>query len=133
MVLWKGFRSLLLLTLRRHGNLLPLTRYLWRKHLSNYPFSTLERIFVFFHADLCPPNIMVSEEGLNTGIIDWETAAFYPRVWIATKPQVSHAFVLGNEEKGAWSNLLVQALEEQGFVSDVPKFKEWRLRIRQGL
>jgi len=49
---------------------------------------TLGRDFHFYHPDLGPGNIIVSD-GRVAGIIDWEAAGFYPPFWIATKPSVS--------------------------------------------
>jgi aminoglycoside phosphotransferase len=36
---------------------------------------------VFTHGDIAPRNIMVSDEGHITGIIDWEYAGWYPEYW----------------------------------------------------
>lgn len=36
---------------------------------------------VFTHGYIAPRNIMVDEEGLVTGIVDWETAGWYPDYW----------------------------------------------------
>ena len=52
----------------------------------------------FYHADLGPGNIMVSEEGNVEGILDWESAGFYPRCWIASKPMLSAGFYLSPME-----------------------------------
>ena len=49
--------------------------------------------FHFYHADLGPTNIMVSGDGNVTGILDLESAAFYP---IGTKPKMSYGFILEN-------------------------------------
>jgi hypothetical protein len=61
---------------------------------------------------------MVSEEGNVEGILDWESAGFYPRFWIASKPMVSAGFYL-NSTKGtkreAWRDLLVSMLKKEGF------------------
>src|SRR5437762_6579058 len=40
---------------------------------------------LFTHSDISPRNIMVSEEGHITGIIDWEYAGWYPEYWEAAK------------------------------------------------
>jgi serine/threonine protein kinase len=88
--------------------------------------------FQFYHADLSPSNIMVSENGEVTGILDWEHAAFYPRFWIATKPHVSFGFALegeDGEDQWAWTRLLSQALKERKFVPDVPSFLSWRRTV----
>lgn len=76
--------------------------------------------FYFCHADLSPTNIMVLE-GSVTGIIDWESAAFYPRAWIGTKPRVGYGFILENVDgdKWEWSKLLSEAVEKRDFVPDV--------------
>lgn len=71
----------------------------------------------FYHADLGPSNIMVSEEGNLEGIIDWESAGFYPRCWIASKPMISAGFYLNPTEtkRGAWRDLLGSMLKKEGF------------------
>ena len=57
--------------------------------------------FNFYHADLGPSNIMVSENGNVEGILDWESAGFYPRYWIVSKV--------------AWRDLLISMLRKEGF------------------
>lgn len=39
----------------------------------------------FTHADLAPRNLLVMEDGRLSGIVDWETAGFYPNYWEYTK------------------------------------------------
>ncbi len=48
--------------------------------------------FHFHRSDLGSINIMISAGGEVMGILDWESAGFYPRFWIATKPHISPAF-----------------------------------------
>ena len=86
--------------------------------------------FYFAHLDLSPTNIMVSKDGTVTGILDWESAAFYPRVWIGTKPKVSYGFILEGVDKDvwAWRELLSEALQERRFVPDVEGFQVFRKR-----
>ena len=43
----------------------------------------------FYHADLGPRNIMVWGDGDVLGILDWESAGFYPRGWVVLKPLLS--------------------------------------------
>lgn len=63
--------------------------------ISTEPAPDIVPHFHFYHADLGPTNIMVSEDGDHvTGIIDWESAAYYPRFWAATKPVTAGAFGL---------------------------------------
>ncbi|KAF1938381.1 hypothetical protein EJ02DRAFT_473950 [Clathrospora elynae] len=73
-----------------------------RSYLSN-PTVLKDHIksFHFYHADLGPTNIIVTEDGSIVGIIDWESAAFYPKFWLGTKPLVSTRFFLRGAEKKA--------------------------------
>ena len=38
-------------------------------------------VSVFTHGDIAPRNIMVDETHRITGILDWETAGWYPDYW----------------------------------------------------
>lgn len=72
----------------------------------------------FYHADLGPGNIMVSEEGKVEGILDWESAGFYPRFWITSKPRLSAGFYLNSTEgmkREAWRDLLGSMLKKEGY------------------
>ncbi|KAF1961488.1 hypothetical protein CC80DRAFT_532103 [Byssothecium circinans] len=88
--------------------------------------------FHFYHADLGPTNIMVRKDGSVVGIIDWESAAFYPRFWLGTKPLVSAGFYLSGEKdkKRNWAVMLSDALGREGFPSDVGKYKAWSKAVR---
>jgi Ser/Thr protein kinase RdoA (MazF antagonist) len=89
----------------------------------------IDPLFHFYHADPGPTNIMVSEDGNRiTGIIDWESAAYYPRFWVATKPVTAAAFYLECEtdERKFWGHLLGQALETHGFARLNAAFRRWR-------
>jgi Phosphotransferase enzyme family len=67
--------------------------------------------FHFYHADLGPTNIMVSDDGHVNGILDWEYAAFYPLFCVSTKPFISACFFLkGADDRKAWSMLWTDAL-----------------------
>jgi len=87
--------------------------------------------FPFYHADLSPTNIMVAGDGSVTGILDWESAAFYPRVWIATKPKVAYGFILEDVDgdEWEWRSLFVSALEEKQFSPDVAAFKHFGRKV----
>lgn len=53
------------------------------KRASTEPPPDIDALFHFYHADLDlgPTNIMVSaDDGVITAIIDWELAAYHPRV-----------------------------------------------------
>lgn len=41
----------------------------------------LSETSVFTHADIAPRNIMVDEQNVITGILDWEFAGWYPDYW----------------------------------------------------
>lgn len=51
-----------------------------------HPDTQLEvgEFFHFYRTDLGPTNTLVSDEGELSGIIDWESAGFYPRFWVGT-------------------------------------------------
>lgn len=78
----------------------------------------IKALFHFYHADLGPTNILISEDGsVVTGIIDWESAAYYPQFWIATKPVVASAFWLEStiDKPKLWGELLDEALKANGY------------------
>ena len=81
-------------------------------------YPEVELPLYFYHADLGPSNIMVSEEGNVEGILDWESAGFYPRYWIVSKPMRSAGFYLKSTEgtkREAWRDLLRSMLMKEGF------------------
>lgn len=96
--------------------------------ISTEPTPDIDPLFHFYHADLGPTNIMVSEDGGHvTGIIDWESGAFFPRFWVATKPVPVGAFHLEceNDEPKLWGQLLGQALERHGYKRADAAFRRW--------
>lgn len=115
--------------------------------ISTKPSPKIDALFYFYHADLGPTNIMISEEGsLVTGIIDWESGAYYPRFYIVTKPAISSAYylnrpteqqeVLTNEkeeyekegitdDEKLWGRLLSEALKAKGLGSPDETFLPW--------
>ena len=97
--------------------------------ISTDPAPDIDPQFQFYHADLGPMNIMVSEDGDRvTGVIDWETAAYYPRFWVATKPVTAwRAFNLecDTDEPKLWGQLLGQALETHGYKRLDAAFRRW--------
>lgn len=95
----------------------------------------LELDFHFYHADLGPTNIMVSEDGELSGIIDWESAGYYPRFWLGTKPLVSAGFYLpddgsGIQQRKEWALLLADHLKKAGFPSDLETYACWKRTLR---
>ena len=104
-------------------------RCVYMTKVSAEPGADIDPRFYFYHADLGPTNIMVSEDGGRiTGIIDWESAAYYPRFWIATKPVTAGAFYLECEtdDPKLWGQLLGQALETHGYKRLDAAFRRWR-------
>ncbi|KAL8646449.1 MAG: hypothetical protein Q9226_006853 [Calogaya cf. arnoldii] len=108
----------------------PLTLEQCREALttSSAPCPPFEQ-FHFYHADLGPTNIMVSEGGVVEGIIDWESAGYYPQFWIATKPSVSPGLSLCPVPPGCeeweWRRALKSELERLGFPQARTWFIEW--------
>lgn len=99
-------------------------------HLSAVaPESDLDigSLFYFYHADLGPTNIMVLN-GTIVGILDWESAAYYPEFWIATKPRLSAGFYLQQDrtDRKAWSYILSNMLEANGFSQNLDGYDKWR-------
>lgn len=86
--------------------------------------------FSFYHADLGPTNIIVSKDGSVAGVLDWESAAYYPKFWLGTKPLVSAGFQVPGPEKKAWAHLLARSLENKGLSSDMGSFEAWQSAIR---
>jgi aminoglycoside phosphotransferase (APT) family kinase protein len=109
----------------------PLSQEAMRAYLtkiSTEPAPDIDPQFHFYHADLGPTNIMVSEDGDRvTGIIDWESAAYYPRFWVATKPVTAGAFHLECEtdEPKLWGQLLGQAIADKGYKRLDAAFRRW--------
>lgn len=75
------------------GSLEPLTVYESKKYFLRedlHPNPEIEERFHLYHPDLGPGNILVSSQSQKlSAIINWESAGFYPRFWISTKPSVS--------------------------------------------
>lgn len=97
-------------------------------NISTEPPPAIDPPFHFYHADLGPTDIMISEDGnLVTGIIDWESAAYYPRFWVATKPGYAGAFWLECEtdDPKLWGQLLGQALDASGYKALDTTFRRW--------
>ncbi|KAL8835326.1 MAG: hypothetical protein Q9176_006978 [Flavoplaca citrina] len=96
---------------------------------SSAPCPAMDEDFHFYHADLGPTNIMVAEDGTVEGIIDWESAGYYPNFWIATKPSVSPGLDLCPAPAGCeewdWRKALKSELEGMGFPQLNMWFMEW--------
>jgi hypothetical protein len=98
-------------------------KYLQR--ISKRPTPNFEDIFHLYHADLGPSNILVSQDGEVRGILDWESAAFYPDFWVSLKPYISAGFLLNsNESRHEWVDLFETKLSEIGFTLDMDHV-EW--------
>ncbi|KAL4781678.1 hypothetical protein BJX76DRAFT_359709 [Aspergillus varians] len=74
----------------------------------------------FYHADLGPTNLLISDDGKIKAILDWESAGFYPKYWVTLKPYMSLGFCLPvADDRYAWADLLIAKLAEKGFVLDM--------------
>lgn len=88
----------------------------------------IEKDFHFYHSDLGPSNIIISNGGNVAGILDWESAGYYPAFWIATKPTVAPAFnfdpQIPKHEEHEWRKRLRDELVRLGYS----KLGEWYMR-----
>lgn len=86
--------------------------------------------FHFYHPDLGPGNIIVSDDGRVAGILDWEAAGYYPTFWIATKPSVSPGLdfypPIVKCDDFEWRKCLRMELERWGY----PQASDWYLKWR---
>ena len=89
---------------------------------------TIEEDFHFYHPDLGPSNIIISNDGKVAGILDWESAGYYPSFWIATKPTVSPAFnfypQIPEHEDHEWRKRLRDELKQVGYS----QIGEWYIK-----
>lgn len=100
------------------------------KEISTKPPPDFDAPFHFSHALLHPESIMVSgDDGVLTGIIDWEIASYYPRFWIATKT-ATYKLECDTDEPRLWGELLRKALEAEGFMPS-DKWRPWSLGVRE--
>lgn len=115
----------------------PLTIEEFRTYISasSAGCSALGDEFYFYHADLGPGNIIVSDGGSIAGIPDWESAGYYPRFWIASKPAVSSGFDFCPSVAGfvdhEWRKCLRTELETCGFLSAGLWYMEWSSRSEE--
>ncbi|CAG9986377.1 unnamed protein product [Clonostachys byssicola] len=73
--------------------------------------------FRFYHAELGPKNIILANNDAVAGIINWEFAAYYPSLWLITKPLLG-SFDLEsdpNDPRG-WANLLRDKLQVSNYT-----------------
>ncbi|CAG8205625.1 unnamed protein product [Penicillium salamii] len=85
--------------------------------------------FVFYHADLGPGNIIVENipDTGSVGIIDWETAGYFPRGWIRTKFRTSSGLDLPGsvEEEHWWRGEVQESLGVRGFEDFSKEWERW--------
>lgn len=102
----------------------PLSRAVTEKYfrrISTQPSAPVGDRFHFYHADLNPLNVLVSDDGTTvSAILDWESAGFYPKFWISLKPYRSGGFNLDapGDSRYEWTDLLESKLSDLGFVLD---------------
>ncbi|KAL2859273.1 hypothetical protein BJX68DRAFT_261716 [Aspergillus pseudodeflectus] len=88
--------------------------------------------FHFYHADLGPTNVLISDDGKIKSILDWESAGYYPKYWVTLKPYMSLGFCLpAANDRYAWADLLIAKLGERGFVLDMACI-EWYKDLDRG-
>jgi aminoglycoside/choline kinase family phosphotransferase len=90
--------------------------------------------FVFFHADLGPSNIMVTDNPRSgrLGIIDFEISGLFPRGWVRTKFRISPGLDLSSAVTDTsptyWRSEVQKALEKKGFEDYSEGYMEWLQR-----
>lgn len=85
-------------------------------------------IFIFYHCDLGPGNIIVNPEERSIGIIDWETAGFVPKEWIRTKFCISSGMDLPGDDQESrvdWRRRVQRQLEKEGFSEIAEQWMTW--------
>lgn len=85
-------------------------------------------IFVFYHCDLGPGNIIVNTAEDSIGIIDWETAGFVPKEWIRSKFRISGGLDLPGGDQASrvdWRRRVQRQLEKEGFSDIVERYRTW--------
>lgn len=82
----------------------PIARFKWQKKLASERRNSSGG-FVLTHGDLSPANIMV-DNGIVTGIIDWDRSGFYPEY-------AEYAFALGlwHPYENWWREVLKEVLQ----------------------
>jgi hypothetical protein len=103
----------------------PLTGRQMKAYMSNIsrePVPDFDDTLPFYHCDLGPTNILVSDDGDSVAaIIDWEAAAYFPSFWVATRPATNWAYRLSeptpavDQERYEWSSLFTKALVAKRF------------------
>jgi hypothetical protein len=89
--------------------------------MSTQPPPAIGDKFYFYHTDLGPTNILISDDGSTvTAILDWESAGFYPKFWIPLKPYRSGGFSLDipDDSRYDWVDILESSLANVGFTLD---------------
>lgn len=105
----------------------------YMKRIFTQPPPDIDAPFQFYHADLGPTNIMISGDGsVVTAIIDWESGAYYPRFWIATKPIASSVYWLEcpTDDPKLWGKLLGEALKANDFQPSDKIWLSWYSAIK---
>jgi hypothetical protein len=109
------------------------TQSLFNKYTTERTTPPDVKGFHFYHADLGPGNIMV-QDGAIVAIIDWESAGYYPRFWIATKPSVSPGLDFYPSIPGVfdheWREMLKQRLIDNGYPWAAPWWTGWRKLVK---
>lgn len=85
-------------------------------------------IFVFYHCDLGPGNIIVNHTKDWIGIIDWETAGFVPKEWIRTKFRISSGLDLSDDDQVSrvdWRRRVQIELGKEGFLDVAQRWASW--------
>ncbi|KAK4149056.1 hypothetical protein C8A00DRAFT_47261 [Chaetomidium leptoderma] len=100
-----------------------------RNLLGNCANLRMDRsLFVFYHCDLGPGNIIVDPGQRSLAVVDWEMAGFVPREWIRTKVRVSSGLDLpgdNDDSRQEWRSRLQRRLGQDGFPEIADRWMAW--------
>ncbi|VUC36984.1 unnamed protein product [Clonostachys rosea] len=95
--------------------------------ISNEEPPEIDNVFHFYHADLGPKNIIIKEDGSLSGIIGWESAAYYPSFWVATKTSLKNFHLdCDKDYPNQWGDMLRSELEKNHFLQEDRTFRRWK-------
>ncbi|CAI6095175.1 unnamed protein product [Clonostachys chloroleuca] len=94
--------------------------------ISNEVPPEIDQEFRFYHAELGPKNIILNNNDALACIINWESAAYYPSFWVATKPLLdSFDLECDRVTPKSWAHILRRKLEVHHFTEQNRVYDRW--------
>lgn len=75
---------------------------MYLQRISTLPPPPIGDRFHFYHSDLGPINILLSESGTVKAILDWESVGYYPKFWIPLESYRSREFNLDGDDDSCY-------------------------------